>query len=165
LRQWRCCPWRLRRWYHQCVVCARRWGKSLLALRARCRRGTGFLPGRILGLKTVLDVYIFWVIGSLLVFSLFKHFQRHPSKYLRNYSAHFLPPKYLQNLGLVVPCIFKYSNKTPTQMHQSIVTFIVSSHRRRSTCFGHQELFQTAVAASGCRVNAEVVVFPAVVGL
>jgi hypothetical protein len=29
----------------------------------------------------------------------------------------------------------------------------------------HQELFQTAVAASGCRVNVEVVVFPAVVGL
>jgi hypothetical protein len=29
----------------------------------------------------------------------------------------------------------------------------------------HQELFQTAVTASGCRVNAEVVVFPTVVGL
>jgi hypothetical protein len=28
-------------------------------------------------------------------------------------------------LGFVVPCIFKYSIKTPNQMHQSIVTFIV----------------------------------------
>jgi hypothetical protein len=78
--------------------------------------------------------------------------------------------QFFVNLGFVVPCIFKYSNKTPNQMHQSVVTFIVQSHRRRSTCFGHyrahhQELFQTAVAASGCRVNAEVVVFPAVVGL
>jgi hypothetical protein len=49
-------------------------------------------------------------------------------------------------------------------MQQSIVTFIALSHTRHSTCFGHyrahhQELFQTAVAASGCRVNAEVVVF------
>jgi hypothetical protein len=55
-------------------------------------------------------------------------------------------------------------------MQQSIVTFIVWSYKSRSTCFGHyrahhQELFQTAVAASGCRVNAEVVVFPDVVGL
>jgi hypothetical protein len=62
------------------------------------------------------------------------------------------------------------SNKTPNQMQRSIVTFIVWSHRRRSTYFGHhrahhQELFQTAVAASGCRVNAEVVVFLAVVDL
>jgi hypothetical protein len=28
-------------------------------------------------------------------------------------------------LGFVVPYIFKYSNKTPNQMQQSIVTFIV----------------------------------------
>jgi hypothetical protein len=46
----------------------------------------------------------------------------------------------------------KASNKTPNQMHQSIVTFIAYSHRRRSACFEHhrahhQELFQTAVAA------------------
>jgi hypothetical protein len=73
-------------------------------------------------------------------------------------------------LGFVVPCFFKYSNKTFNQMQQSIVTFIVSSHRRRSTCFvhhraHHQELFQTKFAASGCRVNEEVVVFPAVVRL
>jgi hypothetical protein len=44
-------------------------------------------------------------------------------------------------------------------MHHSIVTFIAYSHRRRSTCFGHyrahhQELFQTAVAASDhLRIN------------
>jgi hypothetical protein len=39
-------------------------------------------------------------------------------------------------------------------MHQSVVKFIAYSHRRCSTCFGHycahhQELLQTAVAASG----------------
>jgi hypothetical protein len=28
-------------------------------------------------------------------------------------------------LEFVVPCFFKYSNKTPNQMHQSNVTFIV----------------------------------------
>jgi hypothetical protein len=55
-------------------------------------------------------------------------------------------------------------------MQQSVVKFITYSHRRCSTCFGHycahhQELFQTAVAASGFRINAEVGVFPAVVGL
>jgi hypothetical protein len=55
-------------------------------------------------------------------------------------------------------------------MQQTVVKFIVWSHRRCSTCFGHyrahhQELFQTAVADSGCRVNAEAVVFPAVVDL
>jgi hypothetical protein len=43
-------------------------------------------------------------------------------------------------------------------------------HRRCSTCFGHyyvhhQELFQTAAAAYGFRINAEVDVLPAVVGL
>jgi hypothetical protein len=74
------------------------------------------------------------------------------------------------NLGFVVPCIFKYSNKTPNQMQQPVVKFIALSHKRCSTCFGHhyahyQELFQTAVAASGFRLNAEVDVFPAVVGL
>jgi hypothetical protein len=63
-----------------------------------------------------------------------------------------------------------FSNKTPNQMQQSVVKFIVYSHRRCSTCFGHyyahhQELFQTAVAASGFHINAEVDVFPAVVGL
>jgi hypothetical protein len=60
--------------------------------------------------------------------------------------------------------------KAPNQMQQSDVKFIASSHRRCSICFGqhhahHQELFQTAVAASGFRTNAEVDVFPAVVGL
>jgi hypothetical protein len=54
-------------------------------------------------------------------------------------------------------------------MKQSIVKFIASSPRRYSTCFGnfyahHQEPFQTAVAASGFRMNAVVDVFPAVVG-
>jgi hypothetical protein len=55
-------------------------------------------------------------------------------------------------------------------MQQSIVKFIALSHRRRSKCFGHyyahhQEPFQTAVASPGFRLNAEVDVFPAVVGL
>jgi hypothetical protein len=55
-------------------------------------------------------------------------------------------------------------------MQQSVVKFIAYSHKRCSTCFGHyyahhQELFQTAVAASGFRINTEVDVFPAVVGL
>jgi hypothetical protein len=53
--------------------------------------------------------------------------------------------------------LLKNSNKTPNQMQQSIVKFIAWSHRRCSTCFGyyyahHQELFQTAVAASGFRI-------------
>jgi hypothetical protein len=61
------------------------------------------------------------------------------------------------------------SNKTPNQMHQSIVKCIAVSHRRCSTCFGHyyvhhQVLFQNAVAASGFRMNAEVDVFPATAG-
>jgi hypothetical protein len=59
-------------------------------------------------------------------------------------------------------------NKTFNQMQQSIVKFISLSHRRCSTCFGHyyahhQEPPQTAFAASGFRVNAEVDVFPAVI--
>jgi hypothetical protein len=67
----------------------------------------------------------------------------------------------LINLGFVVPCIFKYSNKTPNQMQQSIVKFIAWSHRHCSTCFGHyyahhQELFQTSVAASSFHMKAEV---------
>jgi hypothetical protein len=73
-------------------------------------------------------------------------------------------------LWFVVPCIFKYSNKTPNQMQWSFVKCIAQSHRCCSTCFQHyyahhQELFQTAVAASGFHINAEVDVFPAVVGL
>jgi hypothetical protein len=64
----------------------------------------------------------------------------------------------------------KLSNKTPNQMQQSVVKFIAQSHRRCSTCFRHyyahnQELFQTANPASGFRINAEVDVFPAMVGL
>jgi hypothetical protein len=56
--------------------------------------------------------------------------------------------------------------KTPNQMQQSIVKFIALSHRCCSTCFRyyyahHQEPFQTAFAASGFRINAEVDVFPA----
>jgi ATP phosphoribosyltransferase regulatory subunit HisZ len=55
-------------------------------------------------------------------------------------------------------------------MQQSVVKFTAYSHRRCSTCFGHyyahhQELFQTAVAASGFHINVEVDVFPAVVGM
>jgi hypothetical protein len=55
-------------------------------------------------------------------------------------------------------------------MQQSIVKFMTLLHRRCSTCFGHyyahhQEPFQTAVAASGFCMNAEVDMFPAMVGL
>jgi hypothetical protein len=50
-------------------------------------------------------------------------------------------------------------------MQQSIIKFIALSYRRCSTCFGHyyahhQEPFQTAVAVSDFRMNAEVDVFP-----
>jgi len=37
--------------------------------------------------------------------------------------------------------------------------------RHRSTCFGHQTARQTAIAASGFRMNVEVEVFSAVVSL
>jgi hypothetical protein len=55
-------------------------------------------------------------------------------------------------------------------MQQSIVKFIALSYRHCSTCFGHynayhQEPRQTAIAASGFRMNVEVEVFSAVVGL
>jgi hypothetical protein len=54
-----------------------------------------------------------------------------------------------------------YSNKTLNQMQHLVVKFIAQSHRCCSTCFGqqcahYQELFQTAFAASGFRINAEV---------
>jgi hypothetical protein len=63
-------------------------------------------------------------------------------------------------LGFVIPSIFKYSNKAPNQMQQSVLKFIAYSHRRCSTCFRHcythhQELFQTAVAASDIHINAK----------
>jgi hypothetical protein len=53
-------------------------------------------------------------------------------------------------------------------MQQSNVIFFALSHLRCSTFFGHyhahhQEPFQTAVAASGFRMNAELEVFPVVV--
>jgi hypothetical protein len=72
-------------------------------------------------------------------------------------------------LGFVVLCIFNIQIKTPNKTQQLIIKFIALSHRRRSTCFRHyyahhQESFQTAVAATGFRMNAEVDVFPAVVG-
>jgi hypothetical protein len=57
------------------------------------------------------------------------------------------------------------------ELQKSVVKFFIAySHRRCLTCFGHhyahhQELSQTAVAASGFRLIAEVNVFPAVVGL
>jgi hypothetical protein len=38
--------------------------------------------------------------------------------------SHSSLPDHQGNLGFVVPCIFKYSNKTSNQMQQSIVTFI-----------------------------------------
>jgi hypothetical protein len=61
-------------------------------------------------------------------------------------------------LGFVVPCVIKHSNKTSNQMQQSVVKFIALSRRRCSTCFGqyyahHQDPLQTAVVASGFRVN------------
>jgi hypothetical protein len=61
-------------------------------------------------------------------------------------------------------------NKTSNQMQQSIVKFIALSRRCCITCFGHyyahhQEPPQTAFAASGFRVNAEVDMLPGVVGL
>jgi hypothetical protein len=76
---------------------------------------------------------------------------------------------YLQHLGFVVPCIFKYSIKHPTRCTINLI-FIALSRRRRSTCFGHhcayhQEPPQTAFAAPGFRMIAGVDVFPAVVGL
>jgi hypothetical protein len=69
-------------------------------------------------------------------------------------------------LWFVVPRVFSHSNKTPNQMQQSTVKFIVLLYRRCSTCFRHyyahhQEPFQTVFAASGFRANAEVDVFPA----
>jgi hypothetical protein len=55
-------------------------------------------------------------------------------------------------------------------MRHSVVKFITLLHRRCLTCFGHhyahhQEQSQTADAAPGFRINAEVDVFPVVVGL
>jgi hypothetical protein len=55
-------------------------------------------------------------------------------------------------------------------MQQSVVKFIALSRRNFTTCFGHyyahhQEHIQTAVAASSFCMNAEVDVFPAVVGM
>jgi len=50
-------------------------------------------------------------------------------------------------------------------MQQSIVKFIALSYRHCSTCFGHYNAHQTAVAASGFRMNVVVEVFSAVVGL
>jgi len=75
-----------------------------------------------------------------------------------------------ENLGFVVPCIFNHSNKTPNKMQQSVVKFY---------CFVVQTLLnmfrallcpssgarQTALAASGFRMNVEVEVFSAEVGL
>jgi hypothetical protein len=42
---------------------------------------------------------------------------------------YYLPKKVIYtvgNLGFVVPCIFKYSNKTSNQMHQSIIHLLFS---------------------------------------
>jgi hypothetical protein len=55
-------------------------------------------------------------------------------------------------------------------MQQSIVKFIALSYKYCSTCFGALQCpssgaRQTAVAASGFRMNVEVEVFSAVVGL
>jgi len=54
-------------------------------------------------------------------------------------------------------------------MQQSIVKFIALSYRYCSTCFGALQspsrASQTAVAASGFRMNVEVELFSAVVGL
>jgi hypothetical protein len=72
----------------------------------------------------------------------------------------------VSSLGFVVPSIFNHSNKTPNQMQQSIAKFY---------CFVVQTLLnmfralqcpssgarQTAVAASGFRMNVQVEVFSA----
>jgi hypothetical protein len=55
-------------------------------------------------------------------------------------------------------------------MQQSNAKFIALSYRHCSTCFGHynahhQEPVKLPVAASGFRMNVEVEVFSAVVGL
>jgi len=55
-------------------------------------------------------------------------------------------------------------------MQQSIVKFIALLYRHCSTCFGHyyahhQELVKLPFAASGFRMNVEVEVLSAVVGL
>jgi hypothetical protein len=88
-----------------------------------------------------------------------------------HHRVHNIPPFVLSQINPVyIFFLFKYSNKTPSQIQQSIVKFSALSHRRCSTCFGHyyahhQEPFQTVVATSGFHMNAEVDVFPAVVGL
>jgi hypothetical protein len=55
-------------------------------------------------------------------------------------------------------------------MQQLVVKFIALSYRHCSTCFGHllcpsSGARQPAVAVSGFRINVEVEVFSAVVGL
>jgi hypothetical protein len=55
-------------------------------------------------------------------------------------------------------------------MQQTVVKFIALLYRYCSTCFGHynahhQEPVQTAVGASGFRMNVPVEVFSDVVGL
>jgi hypothetical protein len=64
------------------------------------------------------------------------------------------------SLGFVVPYIFKYSNKNTqpdATINHKMYCLVI---RRCSTCFRyyyaqHQELFQTAIAASGFHINAE----------
>ena len=73
-------------------------------------------------------------------------------------------------LGFVVPCIFNHSNKTSNQLQQSIVKFycfVVQTllNMFRALLCPSSGASQTAVAASGFRMNVEVKVFSAVVGL
>jgi hypothetical protein len=78
----------------------------------------------------------------------------------------------LKNLGFVVPCIFifNHSNKTPNEMQQSsakccyFAVQILLNMFRALLC-PSSGARQTAVAASGFRINVEVDVFSAVVGL
>jgi hypothetical protein len=74
------------------------------------------------------------------------------------------------NLGFVVSCIFNNSNKTPNQKQQSIVKFYCFVVQTLLNMFRELQCSsagarQTAVAASGFRMNVEVEVFSAVVGL
>jgi len=75
-----------------------------------------------------------------------------------------------KHLGFVVPCIFNHSNKN-TQLdatiNRKIYCFFVQTPLNMFPAlpFPSSGARQTAVAASGFRVNVEVEVFSAVVGL
>jgi hypothetical protein len=72
-------------------------------------------------------------------------------------------------LGFVVPCIFNHSNRTPNLMQKLNVKFycfVVQTllNMFRALLCPSSGASQTAVAASGFRMNVEVDVFSAVIG-